>query len=83
MGYAVVVPETSKNNITVDGRTIENKYYRIVMDESCNIVSLFDKEHGREVVKEGKAFCLQAYEDFPKEYDAWKFRTIIAKNVAA
>lgn len=72
MGYAVVVPETSKNNITVDGRTIENRYYRIVMDESCNIVSLFDKEHGREVVKEGKAFCLQAYEDFPKEYDAWE-----------
>ena len=72
MGYAIVTPAPRSNSVTVDGRTIESPAYRLVLDENCNIVSLFDKEYGRELVQEGEAFCLQAYEDFPKEYDAWE-----------
>lgn len=72
MGYAVATPAPRSNSVTVDGRTIESPAYRLVLDENCNIVSLFDKEYGRELVQEGEAFCLQAYEDFPKEYDAWE-----------
>lgn len=72
LGYAVVSPSPCKNTVTVDGHTLENAYYRIVLDDACNIVSLYDKENCREVVKEGESFCLQAFEDFPKEYDAWE-----------
>ena len=72
LGYAVVSPAPCKNSITVDGRTMENAYYKIVFDDAWNMISLYDKENRREVVKEGESFCLQAFEDFPKEYDAWE-----------
>ena len=41
--------------------------------EDGNIVSIYDKQNEREVIKKGeKANRLLAFEDFPKNWDAWE-----------
>ncbi len=73
MGYRVVADGTEKNTIRLTPSTVENRFYRITLDAQGDIVSLYDKEFGREVVKAGAKFNqLQTFEDFPKCYDAWE-----------
>ncbi|MDD6484486.1 MAG: alpha-mannosidase [Clostridiales bacterium] len=73
MGYKVIKPKRGSGNVSVSGRRIENKYYVIELDENGAIISLYDKENEREVVKQGERLNeLQLFEDFPKEYDAWE-----------
>lgn len=56
----------------LSGRTIETPYYKAVMNEAWEFVSLYDKQAGREILKAGEAGnALLAFEDRPKEYDAW------------
>ncbi len=51
---------------------IHTLYYHICFNENFEIVSIFDKENQREVLKEGfTGNHLVAFEDRPKEYDAW------------
>jgi alpha-mannosidase len=51
---------------------LENQFFRLRFDESMNILSLFDKRNGREVLKPGiRGNVLQAFEDKPHNYDAW------------
>ena len=69
---------TAENCITetavkLDGLTAENKYYRMTLDESGRIARLYDKTADRDVFLPGqKGNELQAFEDFPREYDAWE-----------
>ncbi len=58
-----------KENVTV----IETDYYTISFDRNGEIVSLVDKEAGREVRDMGQSPLnrLIAFKDEPKEYDAW------------
>lgn len=52
--------------------TLENTYYRIVFNESGQIVSIYDKECRRNVLKEGglgNELCV--FEDKPHQFDAW------------
>ena len=52
---------------------IENDLLRITLDEKAQIVSVFDKEAGRETITAGtKANELQVFEDYPRDYDAWE-----------
>lgn len=58
--------------LAVDERRLENRYLRIEFDESGEIVSFFDKEKQREVLRQGgKANRLVAFEDKPLFWDAW------------
>ena len=58
--------------VTVSGRVIESKYYRITFNEQGQIASLYDKEAEREVVPAGcLANELQAFEDRPMNFDCW------------
>ena len=51
---------------------LENSYFCIEIDDYCNIVSIYDKTNGREVLKPGaRGNVLQAFEDKPFNYDAW------------
>lgn len=60
------------NDMRVSNYCMENKFFKIVFDEHCNIISLYDKLNDREVIKKGeKANVLQAFEDKPAEYDNW------------
>ena len=73
LGWTVVKKIAPSSGVTVSGNTVENKYYRLTLDESGRIASLYDKRFDREVFKAG-AFGneIQVFEDFPKEYDAWE-----------
>ncbi len=47
-------------------------YYHICFNQDFEIVSIYDKENQREILKKGvTANHLVAFEDRPKEYDAW------------
>ncbi len=72
-GYkAFHLPKTS-NRVRVDGKIMENDYYKIVFDEHYEIESLFDKKRCRELVQAGER-CnrLRTYEDMTLKYDAWE-----------
>lgn len=72
-GYKVIKPRMAKNSIVIEDKTIETPFYTILFDENYNIISLYDKENDREVVKKGEKLNeLQAFEDYPKKYDAWE-----------
>lgn len=59
-------------NTKISDSMMENKFFKILLDEHCNIVSLYDKLNGREVIMKGqKANTIQAFEDKPAEYDNW------------
>ena len=62
-----------KYSVKAQRLTLENDCYVIRFDNSGAIVSLYDKRAGREVVQPGqKANELAAFEDDPRQYDAWE-----------
>ena len=73
-GWKVIKGECSENSIIATNNSLENKYYRIIFDDKAEIVSLYDKENKREVVKKGeKLNKLIVCNDTPHiEYDAWE-----------
>ncbi|MCH5190348.1 MAG: alpha-mannosidase, partial [Oscillospiraceae bacterium] len=72
-GYKVIVPEEEKSSITLTDNTIENKFFRLSLDENGNFSSIFDKRNNREVLKQGaKGNVFTVYEDYPREYDNWE-----------
>ncbi len=72
-GWKVIKPFAPECGVKVDGLTAENKYYRLTLDESGRIVSLFDKRADRDVIKANEfGNELQVFEDFPFNYDAWE-----------
>ena len=63
------------NSIIAQEKHLENKFYFIDFDDHYEIVSIFDKVNGREVLKPNKkGNALIAYEDVSIEYDAWEVR---------
>ncbi len=52
---------------------LETPFYKVVFDENGEIESLFDKELGREIrdLSQPPLNRLMAFEDKPKDYDAW------------
>lgn len=72
-GWAVVPATHEKGRVSVQGLVAENDYYRLTLDESGRIASLFDKRASREVFLSGShGNELQVFEDFPSSYDAWE-----------
>ncbi len=55
---------------TNDGYVLENKYLRVKVDRLGRLVSVFDKEAGREVLRE-PSNVIVAYENMPGWADAW------------
>ncbi len=50
----------------------ENRFYRIQLNEKGQFTSIYDKEAGRELLKEGQCGnVLMTYEDKPHNYDNW------------
>lgn len=54
-------------------RSLENRIYRIRLDDQGNIVSIFDKRYSREMVKNGEAIRLILFpENKSYEWPAWE-----------
>ncbi|HNR67931.1 MAG TPA: glycoside hydrolase family 38 C-terminal domain-containing protein [bacterium] len=77
IGYAVFHVEartlqTEFNPVAAAADRLENDHLRVVLNEQGEVVSLFDKDSGRELVNSArKANVLHLYEDVPGKHDAW------------
>lgn len=72
-GYKVIAPEKAKSTISLTDNTVENKFFKLQLDENGNFSSIFDKRNNREVLKQGaKGNVFTVYEDYPREYDNWE-----------
>ena len=70
--FAVDEIQTETYVLRADKNLFENEMIKVTFDENADIVSIYDKASGREVIKDGrKANVLQAFEDKPYHYDAW------------
>lgn len=69
-----IITETlidSKQAVSFD-KEFENRYFKVGFDENYNIISLYDKENQREIIKNNKkANVLQAFEDRPMNWENW------------
>jgi len=73
MGWTVVEPQIPECHVTVEPRAMENDFIRLELDEQGRITSLFDKMALRELALPGQKLNeLQAFEDFPRQYDNWE-----------
>jgi len=60
---------------------MENKFFRVKF-KNGDIVSIYDKQNEREVIKKGeKANTILAFEDFPKKWDAWEITNYYAEKM--
>lgn len=74
-GWKVIpeIPQGKEKNVWVQGKTAENQHYRLTLDESGRILSLWDKDADREVIRPGALGNeFQAFEDYPRQYDNWE-----------
>lgn len=63
----------TKCGVKLGINTAENKYYKMKIDASGRIVSLYDKVNRRDVFKKGEfGNELRVFEDLPRDYDAWE-----------
>jgi alpha-mannosidase len=63
---------TELEPVSVSGRVMENGLLRVTWDEDGVLVSVWDKEAGREVLAPGaRGNVLQLHDDNPKNWDAW------------
>ncbi|MGZ6308732.1 MAG: alpha-mannosidase, partial [Ktedonobacterales bacterium] len=64
-----VAPDTS---LTITCNLLENRFFRLMLDERGHITSLYDKRANREVIAPGSlGNQFFAFEDRPLNFDAW------------
>jgi alpha-mannosidase len=64
-------PHTMPPVLKVDSTSLENQFYKVVVDpDSGWVKSIYDKKNGKEVLS-GYGNRLQFLEDKPKQWDAW------------
>ena len=72
LGYSVVEADSlaTAGGVTTTSRSLENDVLRVELDDAGLLVSVFDKEAGREVLA-APGNALQLFEDRPPHWDAW------------
>ena len=74
-GYACVAAPVFENRVRIDGKTVETDLFRVVFDDSMQIVSLYDKQAEREVLANGAIGNeIRIYPDHPDKYDNWEWQ---------
>jgi len=77
LGYKILTLEKEQTTIEViesvkASQVMETSYYRVVFNDTFEIISIYDKKAEREVLPEGgHANRFVLYEDLPMGYDAW------------
>ena len=80
-GYACRRNFKTDNAVTFENGVAENTFFRITFDSDMQIISIYDKENGREVLKSGSTGNqLRVYADYPDTYDAWEWQEYSAEN---
>lgn len=63
----------SSGSLKVTERSLENRIYKVRLDENGDIASVYDKRYGRELVRKDAPFRLQVLTDnVSMEYPAWE-----------
>ncbi len=74
-GYALIDKFISTNAICVEDNRVETKHFIVLFDEKMQMISLYDKENQREVLKQGRVGNeIRLYPDYPDVYDAWEWQ---------
>lgn len=76
-------PATPENGgLKVSPRLLENEVLRLRFNARGDLISVYDKEHRREVLEKGQVGnALALYEDFPNDYDAWDIDVFYENNL--
>lgn len=72
-GYKIYYTKPASSAKVADvitDNTVENERFRLVMDDSAELVSIVDKANDREIL-DGKGNVFRIFEDMPGKYDAW------------
>jgi len=65
-------PSDYKSSLKITEKTLENRYFQIILNPEGNITSIFDKLRQRDVLApESLGNQLQLFEDIPDRWDAW------------
>ena len=77
-GYVTIgefrLSTVSAGSLRVTDRTLENQFFKITVDDSGEIVSIFDKRVSFEVIDSSaktRGNALLTFEDIPMNYEAW------------
>lgn len=71
--YDVRLAGSGKEMAITEATNIENSFYKLMLDENGDIVSLFDKKNNKELVKAGKAIRLALFtENESLSWPAWE-----------
>ncbi len=74
-GYLATSSFICDNGIAIDGHSVETDRLSVRFDEHWQLVSVFDKKAGRQVLKEGAVGNeLRVHADYPDAYDAWEWQ---------
>ena len=72
-GYKVVTPEKVTAHFEYTDKKIETNFYIVEFADDYSISRLYDKKNCREVLRTGgRANVIEAFEDYPYEYDNWE-----------
>lgn len=72
-GWKVVKGNESEGAVEASDKKLENAFFTVEFADDYTISRIYDKRADREVLKAGeRANVIEAYEDFPREYDAWE-----------
>ena len=74
-GYTACKTFVRTNHVKIDGKTVETDRFRVLFDDAWQIISVFDRQEEREILKKGAIGNeLRIYADYPDTYDAWEWQ---------
>ena len=75
-GYKIFNDLSCDCKVVLSDNSIENDCIKVTFDTNFEIESIFDKETGKELVKDGyKANSFIVFEDYPGGCDAWEIQS--------
>ncbi len=85
LGYMRLTPRlatgTAASSLRVSARAVENRFFRLELDDEGQIVRLLDKRCGREVIPAGRCGNeLQLFQDGPEREAAWNIHATFEKR---
>ncbi|MBE6703419.1 MAG: alpha-mannosidase [Ruminococcaceae bacterium] len=80
-GYLTTNGFVDTNHVSVEGNVVDTDCLRVVFDDHWQMVSIYDKTAGREVLKKGAIGNeLRVHADYPHVYDAWEWQPYSAEQ---
>ena len=68
-----IVPQANKIALKVNGKEMENAIYKLAVNDDGDICSLIDKRNGKQLVKAGESFSLEAFPNNTSDrWPAWE-----------